>query len=175
MRTVIWICSPMCTQRGHTKEGLWELSRMHLRSPPGVKKRVFGTSQVMLVVKNLPANVGDVRDTVISLGWEDPLEESMSIHNDSDMTEGISTHTLYTSTSSRDVSCRVYCCLVAKSCWLLVIPWTVACQAPLFMGFPRQEYWSRLPFSSSGDLPNQGIEPKSPALTGRFFTTEQQE
>ena len=41
---------------------------MHLRSPPGVKKRVFGTSQVMLVVKNLPANVGDVRDTVISLG-----------------------------------------------------------------------------------------------------------
>ena len=42
--------------------------------------------------------------------------------------------------------------------------WTVACQTPLSMGFPRQEYWSGLPFSSPGDLPNLGIEPGSPAL-----------
>ena len=40
------------------------------------------------------------------------------------------------------------------------------------MGFPRQEYWSGLPFSSPGDLSNPGIEPVSPALAGRFFTTE---
>ena len=40
------------------------------------------------------------------------------------------------------------------------------------MGFPRQEYWSGLPFPSPGDLPNPGIEPLSPALAGRFFTTE---
>ena len=53
-----------------------------------------------------------------------------------------------------------------------VTPWTVACQAPLSMGFPRQEYWSGLPFPSSGDLPNPGIEPSSPALAGGFFTTE---
>ena len=39
------------------------------------------------------------------------------------------------------------------------------------MGFPRQEYWIGLPFPSPGDLPDSGIEPKSPALTGRFFTT----
>ena len=51
-------------------------------------------------------------------------------------------------------------------------PWTVACQAPLSMGFPRQEYWSGLPFPSPGDLPNPGIEPLSPALEGGFFTTE---
>ena len=51
-------------------------------------------------------------------------------------------------------------------------PWTVACQAPLSTGFSRQEYWSRLPFPSPGDLPDPGIKPKSPALTGRFFTTE---
>ena len=38
-------------------------------------------------------------------------------------------------------------------------PWTVACQAPLSMGFSRQEYWSGLPFSIPGDLPNPGIEP----------------
>ena len=42
--------------------------------------------------------------------------------------------------------------------------WTVARQAPLFMGFSRQEYWSGLPFPSPGDLPNPWIEPGSPAL-----------
>ena len=54
-------------------------------------------------------------------------------------------------------------------------PWTVAHQAPLSMGFFRQEYWSGLPFPPPGDLPGSGIEPASlvtPALTGRFFTTE---
>ena len=53
-----------------------------------------------------------------------------------------------------------------------VSPWTVACQAPLSMGFPRHEYWSELTFPSSGDLPDSGIEPVSPALEGRFFATE---
>ena len=42
--------------------------------------------------------------------------------------------------------------------------WTVAPQAPLSMGFSRQEYWSGLPFPSSGDLPGPGIEPRFPAL-----------
>ena len=45
------------------------------------------------------------------------------------------------------------------------------CQVPLSMGFPRQESWSGLPFSSPGDLSNPETEPTSPALTGRFFTT----
>ena len=40
------------------------------------------------------------------------------------------------------------------------------------MGFPRQEYWSGLPFLSLGDLPDPEIEPRSPVLAGRFFTTE---
>ena len=53
-----------------------------------------------------------------------------------------------------------------------VTPWSVACQASLSMGFPKQEYWSWLPFLSPGDLPNSGIEPTSPALAGGFFTTE---
>ena len=43
-------------------------------------------------------------------------------------------------------------------------PWTVACQAPLSMGFSRREYWSGLPFPSPGGHPNPGIEPRSPAL-----------
>ena len=53
-------------------------------------------------------------------------------------------------------------------------PWTVACQAPGSTEFSRQEYWSGLPFPTPGDLPDQGIKPKtlaSPALAGRFFTT----
>ena len=55
---------------------------------------------------------------------------------------------------------------------LFVTPWTIAYQAPLPTEFPRQEYWSGLPFPSPGDLPNPGIEPSSPALSGGFFTTE---
>ena len=51
-------------------------------------------------------------------------------------------------------------------------PQTVAHQAPLSMGFHRQEYWSGLPFPSPGDLPDPGIEPASPALADRFFTAE---
>ena len=49
-------------------------------------------------------------------------------------------------------------------------PWTVAHQAPLSMGFFRQEYWSGLLFPSPGELPGPGIEPTSPALAGGFFT-----
>jgi len=54
----------------------------------------------------------------------------------------------------------------------LLPPWTVARQAPLSLGFPRQEHWSGLPFPPPGDLPGSGIEPTSPALAVRFFATE---
>ena len=57
--------------------------------------------------------------------------------------------------------------LVAQLCPTL-IPQTVACQAPLSMGFSRQEHWSGLPFPPREDLPDPGIEPQSSA--GRFFT-----
>ena len=62
--------------------------------------------------------------------------------------------------------------LVTQLCLTLVTPWTVACQALWSMGFSRQEYWSGLIFPSPGDLLSPGIEPASPALAGRFFTTE---
>ena len=48
--------------------------------------------------------------------------------------------------------------------WLFTTPWTAAFQAPLSMGFSRQQYWSGLPLPAPGDLPNPGIEPRSPAL-----------
>ena len=55
---------------------------------------------------------------------------------------------------------------------LFATPWTVAYQAPLSTGFSRQEYWSGLPFPSPGDLPNPGIEPRSPALEADALTSE---
>ena len=62
--------------------------------------------------------------------------------------------------------------LVPKSCPTLATPWTVAHQAPLSLGFPKQEYWNGFPFPSPGVLPDPGIEAESPALGGGFFTTE---
>ena len=86
-------------------------------------------------------------------------------------------------------SCRpchfFFLCVCCVYAWLLLlshsvvsncfaIPWTVARQDPLSMGFLRQEYWSRLPFPSPGDLPDRGMELPSPALAGGFFTAESQ-
>ena len=55
---------------------------------------------------------------------------------------------------------------------LFVTQWTVAHRAPPPMGFSRQEYWSGLPFPSAGDLPDPGIEPRSPALQADTLTSE---
>ena len=71
--------------------------------------------------------------------------------------------------------CVPVCAQLLNPVRLFATPWTVACQPPLSMGFPRQEYWSRLPFPSPGHLPGPGIEtvtPVCPALAGGFFTTE---
>ena len=89
--------------------------------------------------------------------------------------------------SSQDDRCKIpsiYCCMCGCVCVCVVgghsavsssaIPWTIACQAPLSMEFSRQEYWSGMPFSSPGDLPDSGTEPMSllsPALVGRFLIT----
>ena len=65
-----------------------------------------------------------------------------------------------------------YCWLVAKSCLSLATLWAVACQAPLCMNFPRQEYWSGLPFPPPGNLPDPGIESWSPALQADSLPSE---
>ena len=67
------------------------------------------------------------------------------------------------------------CAQLLSHIQLFVTPWTVPCQAPLSMGFSRQEYWSGLPFPPPGDLPDTGIKPKppaAPAMVGIFFTTK---
>ena len=62
--------------------------------------------------------------------------------------------------------------LVTQSCPTLATLWTVARQAPLSMGFFRQEYWSALPFPTPGDLSDPGIEPRSPALQAGSLLSE---
>ena len=62
--------------------------------------------------------------------------------------------------------------LVAKLHPTLVTLWTVACQAPLSMGFPKQEYWSGLPFLSPGDTPDPGIESRSTVVQAASLPTE---
>ena len=61
--------------------------------------------------------------------------------------------------------------LVPKLCPISVTLWIVACQAPLSVGFSRQEYWRGFPFPPLGHLPNPGIKLESPVLSGGFFTT----
>ena len=68
----------------------------------------------------------------------------------------------------------LYACVYDQSCLIHRDPMDLTHQAPLSMGFSRQEYWSGLPFPSPGVLPDRGIEPRSftsPTLAGRFFTT----
>ena len=80
------------------------------------------------------------------------------------------------------VSEWIYLCKAPCDCknlsfpfvWIFAIPWTVAQQAPLSMGFPRQEYWSGLLCPSPGDLPNPGSEPRSPALQADSLHSESQ-
>ena len=73
------------------------------------------------------------------------------------------------------VCVRVWVCVclcVLSRVLVFATLWTVARQAYLSMGFPRQEYWSGLLFLTPGDLADPGIKPASPALAGRFFTTQ---
>ena len=71
-------------------------------------------------------------------------------------------------------SCSGHTCEFLSRVWLFATPWTVARQAPLPMGFPRQEYWSGLPFLSPRNLLHPRIEPRSPALKADCLPSEPQ-
>ena len=83
---------------------------------------------------------------------------------ESDMTERLHFH------FQTDRRAFVCVCVVSHIQFLTTL-WTIACQASLSMGFPRQKYWSWLPLPSPGILPDPGIELASPALAGGFFTS----
>ena len=112
--------------------------------------------QVALVVKSLPANAGDVRDVDLNPG------------------SGRSAKGGHGNPLHSPRGCKESDMIVLSCVQFFAALWTVACQAPLYMEFSKQQYWSRSPFPSPGNLPNPGIEPASltsPALAGRFFTT----
>ena len=87
--------------------------------------------------------------------------------------ENITEQTLENSSAIlQQVKHRITTCQSLSSVRGFVNPWTVAHQAPLSMGFPRQEYWSGLPFPSPGNLPDPGIELRSPALQADSLLSE---
>ena len=104
------------------------------------------------VVKTLPSNAGGAVSNPV---WGAKILHALQPKN-----QNIKQQKYYNKFSD-SVPVKV---LVAQSCPTLETPWTVAHQAPLSMGFSRQEYWSGLPFPSPEDLPHPGIEPGSPAL-----------
>ena len=90
------------------------------------------------------------------------------------MASGRKTKNNHKTVAIKDITEIIRAPVHAQSCLTLTTPQTVAGQAPLSMGSPRQEYWSGLPCPPPGDPPKPGIEPKSlasPALAGGFFTT----
>ena len=98
-----------------------------------------------------------VNHTWIKLGKNAPLKPAFKIPAQYHWTwSWKEIHTLGWLVSVSSFSRTLRLCLVTQSCPILVTPWTVACQAPLSMGFSRQEYWSGLPFSSPGLFPTQG-------------------
>ena len=121
---------------------------------------------------------------VRSLGWEGPLPEGMATHSSilvwripwAEEPGGLQSKGLQRVGHDR-VNEQQRGCLgaqVLSHVRHFAVLWTVARQAPLLMGFPRQECWSGLPLPTPGDLPDPGIKhtsPVSPALPGRFFTT----
>ena len=106
----------------------------------------------------------------------DPMDCSppgSSVHGDSqDKNPGVGCHALLQGILPNECGCQSHSC---ESCSVVsnsLTPWTVACQAPLSMEFSRQECWSGLPFPSTSDLPNPGIEPRSPALQADSLPSE---
>ena len=105
--------------------------------------------------------------------WDENYGENKSLLSKNAVGQNLLPFPSPDSSPSPDSTLCVCVCVhlvVSKS----ATPWTVAQQAPLCMGFPRQEYWSGLPFPTPGDLSDPRIEPTSlgsPALASRFFTT----
>ena len=86
----------------------------------------------------------------------------------------ILTHVCYTKGFSNCYRITGICVQLLNGVWPFETPWTVARQVPMSMGFPRQEYWNRLPFPPPGVLAEPGIKPTSPALAGGSLSLSHQ-
>ena len=107
--------------------------------------------------------------------WLSNSQMKQKRHSNICWLNGVSTNLIQSqilqSSNQRDFVCSL---VLTQSCPIFMTSWSVARQVPLSMEFFRQEYWSRLPFPTPGNLPDPKIKPaslSSPALAGRFFTT----
>ena len=122
----------------------------------------------MLIIANYQKNEHQNYNEVSLHISQNGHQQSLQMTN---VGEGFNKKELYHAVG-RNVNWYVcVCSAMLSSVWLFATLWTAAHQAPLSMGFSRQEYWSGLPFPPPEDLPNPEIEPISLELAGRFFTT----
>ena len=136
--------------------------------------------KVKIVGKHIDAAAAKSLQSCLTL-W-DPMDCSppgSSVHRilQARILEWVALLSFRVSSWYRDWTCISYasCCCwwqVLKCVWLFVTPWTVAHQAPLSTEFSRQEYWSGLPRSPLGDLPDPGMAPWSPALQADSLPSE---
>ena len=119
--------------------------------------------------KNEQINVVYVYSGILSSNVD---EQNMSKHNNLEEFHNIMKS--IRKETQKHACCIILCtCAQSLSCvQLFATPWTIACQASLSMEFSRQEYWSRQPFSSPGDHPDPGTEPRSPALQADTLPSE---
>ena len=111
---------------------------------------------------------GQVRETELAIQTA-PLQRTTTRRNTSSQQHESQEQNFWDKWTKREVdTCVLSCSVVSHS----ATPWTVARQAPLSMGFSRQEYWSGLPCPPPGALPNPGIEPGAPALQADFLPAE---
>ena len=97
----------------------------------------------------------------VAVDWERSCAHTELLSNSEPQTKS---HR-YSQLSCKSRFVTVWVHVQSLSClWPFVTPWTIACQAPLSMGFPRQEHWSGLQYPPLGDLPDPGVEPASPVL-----------
>ena len=147
---------------------IWLLLSFKLRNR--TKETERGMLELNLVVNDVNDFFGEL-DNSFRILWKNISSFLAAIH----IIAAIGMIPLNVTCISNLFSTTLGCVLSCFShIWLFMTPWTVAHQAPLSIGFYRQEYQSGLPFPPPRDLPNPGIEPRSfilPALVGGFFTT----
>ena len=161
-------------------QGLLTLLEIHFRLSPLSANLPFSTQRVTLLptllgkAKLSEHNSHELPSPVPLLRCRLPAEAGV------DPTPDSTPATLSHSSSILPFSIASFLCPTSPTCCaellshvqLFLTPWTVACQAPLFMEFSSQEYWSGQPFPSPGDLPNPGIQPRSPELQADSLWSE---
>ena len=115
-----------------------------------MRRKVLHSSSVFQIKKGIPVSFQSTRKTVVSLA------KTKKTKNPLPKNKQCTSHLTHFTLSLTNLP---FCCLVTGLCSTLVTPWTTARLAPLFMGFPRQDCWSGLPFPTPGNLPSPGIKP----------------